>query len=215
MALVLLAGSWLLVISPKRADATSVTQQAEGQVSTNQTLQTQLALLKQQKKELPQQQARLAELQTKVPQTPAMVPLIQMLNSAANRAGVDLTSLTPAAAVTVMAGGGAPADANGVLPANQLAAIDANIVVDGGYFEIEKFVNSLENLNRYLLVTNITIVKKESTDGATSASDAKLLTATLSSRVFLMPPPPEVTTTAPTTGVVPTTGAAPTATPTP
>jgi len=197
IALVVLAGSWFLLVSPKRGEAADLQSEADSQLNVNQALTTELALLKQQKKDLPEQQAQLAELQTQVPQTPSMPSLIRLLDTAGTRSGVDLVSMAPAAAIPVMSAEGATDAVDGVLPADQLAAVNADIVIHGGYFEIVKFVNSLENLERYVLVTNMTITQPDTaTDtSSTSSADEGQLTATLSSRVFLLPAAAEVTTT--------------------
>lgn len=189
MALVVLAGSWFLLISPKRAEATDLQAQADEQLSTNSSLETDLALLQQQKKDLPEQQAKLAGLRTQIPQTQSLPSLIRLLNIAGEKSGVDLQSLTPAAAVSVMSAEGATEAADGVLTPDQLALVNTDIVVKGGYFEITKFVNSLENLKRYVLVANMTIVADDTTSGDVSNGD---LTASMSGRVYLLPTAPEV-----------------------
>jgi Tfp pilus assembly protein PilO len=192
LALALLAGTWFLLVSPKRTEAADLQAQAESQQATNQSLETELALLKQQKKDLPEQQAALAGLRTQVPQTQALPSLVRLLDQAAEKSGVDFTTLSPTAAVPVMSAPGAVESADGVLPPEQLAAVNSDIVVNGGYFEIVKFVNALENLERYVLVTNMTIVESDSSGEEAGASEnAGDLTATLSSRVFLLPTAPE------------------------
>jgi Tfp pilus assembly protein PilO len=192
IAVAIFAGSWFLLVSPKRAEATDIQAQADAQVATNASLNTELSVLKQQKKDLPAQQARLAGLRTQVPQTADMPSLIQQLDTAAAKSGVALVSLSPQVAVPVLA---VPGTTAGVVPVDNLTAINADIVVSGGYFEIVKFLNSLENLDRYVLVTKVGIVKDETvaaTD-STSAQGAGQLTATLNSRVFVMPETTETT----------------------
>ena len=189
IAIAIFAGSWFLLVSPKRTEAADLQAQADEQAATNAGLQTELAVLKQQKKELPQQQAKLAGLQTQIPQTSDMPSLVRLLNQAGAKSGVDLVSFSPAAAVPVTSEASTTVVTEGVLPSEQLAAIDAQIVVTGGYFEIVKFLNSLENLQRYLLVTNTTIAPDDAASASpeTTQKDAGQLTASLSSRVFLLP----------------------------
>ena len=90
-----LAAGWFLLVSPKRADADALGQQAASQVTANSTLQTQLAVLKSQAKNLPQQQAQLAKVAAKIPDNPAEPALIRALDSAATAAGVELVSISP------------------------------------------------------------------------------------------------------------------------
>jgi Tfp pilus assembly protein PilO len=143
-------------------------------------------------KDLPEKLAELAGLRTQIPETESMPSLIRMLDVAADKAGVDLVSMSPTPAVPVAGLEAAPADpaaagGAGVLPSNQLAALNADITVTGGYFEIERFVNSLENLERYVLVAGMTIGEEEGATADTTQVDDGTLTAVLSSRVFLLP----------------------------
>jgi Tfp pilus assembly protein PilO len=100
-----LAAGWLLVVSPKRGEAAQVRDDVNTQVSTNSGLQTQLAMLKAQAKTLPMQQAKLALVAAKIPDNPALPALIRALSSAADDAGVELVSLSPAPPVTVETAG--------------------------------------------------------------------------------------------------------------
>ena len=84
-------------------------------------------------------------------------------------------------------------------------------IVSCGFFEIQQFVNKVENLERYFLVGAMTIAEPDDTTTTTTTStDGGALTVTLNGRVFLTPTTPAE--------VVPTTAAttptpAPTATP--
>jgi Tfp pilus assembly protein PilO len=192
LAVAIMAAGWFLLVSPKRSEASDLQSQADAQLQTNQGLETELEVLKQQKKDLPEKQAELAGLRTQIPQTESMPSLIRLLDVAADKAGVDLVSMSPTPAVPVAGLEAAPVDpaaagAVGVLPSNQLAAINSDITVTGGYFEIERFVNSLENLERYVLVAGMTIGKEEGATADTTQVDDGTLTAVLSSRVFLLP----------------------------
>jgi Tfp pilus assembly protein PilO len=211
LAVAVAAAGWFLLVSPKRGEAADLNAQAESQNSGNSSLETDLALLKQQKKDLPEQQARLAELRTKVPQVEGMPSLIRELNAAAAKAGVDLQSMAPSPAVPVSVGDDPEAAApveivDGVLPPEQLAAINTEIVVVGSYFEIERFVNAVENLDRYVLVPNLTVTEIDSAGADASGSSDTAegdLTANVSGRVFLLPSVPEVDTTDPAAAAVP------------
>jgi Tfp pilus assembly protein PilO len=99
----ILAAGWVLLVSPKRADAADLRAQAAEQVSANAQLETQLQVLKAQAKDLPKQQAKLAAVAAKIPDNPALPRLIRALTTAASAAGVELVSVTPSTPALVTA----------------------------------------------------------------------------------------------------------------
>src|SRR5829696_5449514 len=102
--LILIVG-WFLLIAPKRAEVAALDADTQSQLDENSRLETEKAVLEQEFKDLPQKQAELAAIQTKLPETQELPSYIRELQTLGDKAGVTLTSLTPAAAVTV--GGGA------------------------------------------------------------------------------------------------------------
>ena len=217
LAVLILVGAWFLVVSPKRGEASDLKSETDGQMATNATLQTNLSVLKAQNKDMPKYQAQLAGLQARVPETAALPALIRQLTVAADKSGVELISLTPATPVPLAAPGDlsapVPVPGQGLTP-GRLAGINVDVVASGGFFEIQQFVNKVENLERYFLVGAMTIAEPDdtttTTTTTTTSTDGGALTVTLNGRVFLTPTTPAE--------VVPTTAAttptpAPTATP--
>ncbi|MCZ3390184.1 MAG: type 4a pilus biogenesis protein PilO [Actinomycetia bacterium] len=202
VVLVMVAG-WFLLIAPKRAEVADLNTQTQAQESQNSAAQTQLAVLKQENKDLPQKQAELAELQTKIPETAALPTYVREMQDIGRKSGVAFTSMTPTPPVPT---GGVVLE-GGALPPDQLAALNVDMVVTGSYFEITKFMNELETGSRYTLVSGFSI------DSATSAEAGKKgeLTGTVSARIYLVPATPEVVDSA--TAVTPTPAPSPTATP--
>ena len=214
--LAVLAAGWFLLVSPKRADADALGQQAAAQVTANSMLQTQLAVLKSQAKNLPQQQAQLAKVAAKIPDNPAEPALIRALDSAATAAGVELVSISPSlpaaaaapAAATVPVAPGAakavPKVGAPVAPAGagSLQSISVAISVVGNYFQIEQFFNGLEHLSRATKVTGFSLAPganpvKAAAAGAT-ADDGKTLTTTITAQVYMATGrPPAVAVTVP------------------
>ncbi len=186
IAVVILVAGWFLLISPKRAEVADLEVQTTAQERANSSLETELAVLKQQNKELPEKQAELAALRTKIPQAPDLPSYIREIQDIGRQAGVSFTSLTPSTAVEL--GGGGSGD--GALTPEQLAALNVDMVVGGSYFEITKFMNELETSSRYTLVSGYTI-NEEGTDKSSAGSSA--LTATVNARIYLVPAPPAVT----------------------
>ena len=103
-----MAAGWFLLVSPKRAEAAELRAQAEGQVTSNAQLETQLAVLKSQAKDLPKQQAKLAAVAAKIPSNPAMPGLVRALVAAGQSAGVEILTVTPGAPELVTAAAAAP-----------------------------------------------------------------------------------------------------------
>src|SRR3954462_2020962 len=95
-----LGAGWFLAVSPQRHHAAELRAKAETQVNANTQLQQRVAQLEQQKKGLPAQQRRLNQIAAKVPDNPALPALIRQLSAAADGAGVDLVSISPASPAT-------------------------------------------------------------------------------------------------------------------
>src|SRR3954469_8073383 len=91
-----LGAGWFLAVSPQRHHAGQLRSQAANQQSANGQLQARVSQLQQQQKGLPAQQRRLNQIATKIPDNPALPALIRQLSSAADGAGVELVSLSPA-----------------------------------------------------------------------------------------------------------------------
>lgn len=191
VALLVLVAGWFLLIAPKRGEVADLQAQTAAQESTNSSLAIELEQLKVANKDLPEKQAELAALQTKIPETPDLTGYIRELQDIGRQADVALVSMAPAAAVSL----GQPAvELGGGLTPESLAAVDVEVVVAGEFTGIERFFNELETTDRYTLVSGYTIAEVED-DTAEGP-----LTATINARIYLVPTTPEGTpTAAPTT----------------
>ncbi len=190
LAVVVLVAGWFLLISPKRADVADLEQQAVAQQQANSSLETDLAVLKQQNKQLPEKQAELAALRTKIPQTPDLVAYIREMQDIGRQAGVSFNTLTPATPVGLGAAVATTPTGTGALTPDQLAAINVDMEITGGYFEITKFMNELETSSRYTLVSGYTIGEDDAEESDTGSAP---LIATVNARIYLVPAPPAVT----------------------
>ena len=207
-SLAILAGSYQLLISPKKDEAAAVREQTASTVSANAGLRTQLQVLQAQAKELPKKQADLARVAAKIPDNPALPALIRALTAASISAGVEFVSVIPGqptAFAAPAAGVVAPVDpaASAAAPAaaapapavpaasatGELASIPVTLNVVGDYFEIEQFLANLENLPRALRVTNLVLAPgAQPIAGGTvapSTEDGRSLTSTITGTVFL------------------------------
>ncbi|MCU1601052.1 MAG: hypothetical protein JWO22_1761 [Frankiales bacterium] len=212
--LAILAGGWFLLVSPKKAHASDLRDQADAQSRANMALQNQLASLKAAQKNLPAQQAKLAAVAAKIPGTSAMPTLVRALSAAADDAGVELVSITPSApaalaasapaagtpSVTTAAAGtttSTPATATtGVTPnaaagaasVGTLLQIPVNVSVVGSYFQVAEYLDRLESLQRAFRVTTLSLTPGTNplkpSASQPTQESGKVLTGTISGLVF-------------------------------
>lgn len=184
--LAVLALGWFMLVSPQRSHAADLRTQAASQQQSNDMLRSQVAALRAQQKDLPKEQARLAQIAIKIPDNPALPSLIRSLSDAADGAGVDLGSLSPAqptmvtvtAAAQTLAGSAATAAKPGVTasgttaaaPPTPLAQIPVTLTVSGSFFNIEQFIASLETLKRAMKVTGFSVNSASPAGGSAVAS---------------------------------------------
>ena len=215
--IVVLVAGWMLMIKPQRSHAADLRSQATGVQSSNDQLRNQISSLKAQAKDLPKQQARLAVIEQKIPDNPALPSLIRSLSDAADGAGVDLVSLapsTPTTATAAVSGASAPVTAGrAAAPAAPvLQQVPVALQVSGTYFNIEQFISNLEGLQRAIIVDSWSLAPGGSGASAASPTGAATnktdqLTAQIQGRVFMAP---GSATAAPSTAVHPAPATAPT-----
>ncbi|MHB1613792.1 MAG: hypothetical protein ACYCXA_11835 [Actinomycetes bacterium] len=211
VALLLVVAGWFLLIAPQRSQASALAQENTAAVQNNGQLRMQIASLAAQAKNLPLEQAQLATMRQQIPLSPGLPSMIRSLVSIAASSGVVLQSITPSsptalpasAANQSVAGTGA-ASAN--TAAARVKAIGMSLTVGGTYFQVEKFLNSLEQLQRAFQVTGLNVAPGSATStassrtagtpastGSTVTSSVPMLTASITGRVFMV----QATTTTP------------------
>lgn len=177
-AFAILAGGWFVVVAPRRADAAGLRDQRAAVDVSNAAKVAQLDQLRAQAKGLPEQQAQLAAVLTRIPSDPALPSLLRSLSAAADDAGVELTALSPAQPLPA-AGGASVSAATGALE-----RIPVQATVRGGYFGIEQFVAALEDLPRAVLVDGFA-VKPANLATTAAVGSGTTLDATVTFSVFL------------------------------
>jgi len=215
LALAVFAAGWFALIGPKRAEAADLQTQAVEQQEANARLQSKIKLLQTQAADLPAQQAKLAEIRTRIPESPGLPALVRSLTDLAQRAGVELYSLEPVAiepveavvpttatptasdteSTTEEASGdaAAPAAKPAPAPASTLTAQPLNVIVVGSYFGVEQFLNLAEDLQRSFLVTGLTLREAAGDEiesaklGRLKGSTVPLRAAVFNARVFYEP----------------------------
>jgi type IV pilus assembly protein PilO len=187
-ALVLVAG-FMLLVQPQRSEAALLKEQTVEQQAQADALRTKLNQLKVQEKDLPRQQARLAQIRNQIPETPALPSLIRSLTVAADSAGAEMITLSPSPPVDLAppAAGGAPAGSvqpaeavGSAVGARTLKQIPVTMQVVGSYAALTQFVTQLEGLQRSMLITDVAI----SIEGAEQAEPGEL-TLNLGAAVFM------------------------------
>jgi hypothetical protein len=191
LVVLILAAGWFLLVSPKHGDAATLRGQAAGQESTNAGLHVQIATLKAQQGQLPEQEAKLATARQQVPLTPALPAYIRSLSAAATQAGVEFESLTPAqpiglAVTNAIAASAGVSTATGLAQANQLEQMTLQLIVQGPYASIERFIALLEQERRVTLVTALLV----DNNATTKLPDPSVQQATITVRVFTISPLP-------------------------
>ena len=192
----ILLASWFFLVSPKKSEAADIQARTQGQLSANDGLRTKLITLQQQSTKLADQQAKLAAIRQHLPGTVAEAALIRSLSEAATATKVSLTSLLPAepAPVSVTASTGG---ATATVPSGTLMLVRVDISAQGSYYNLELFLNKIEQMQRSFLVTGFTL-------GGDSAKKANPgdINITIQGRAYYSPIDTTATTT-PSTAATP------------
>lgn len=163
LCLALVAASWFLLISPRRAEAVEIHQQTDQASAQAAQLRVQLAQLKVDFADLPKAEAELKAIRRQVPAQAQMPDLVRTLQRMAFRSGVSLDSITPAAPVLVPEPGQAPAAAG----AGSLVSVPMALVVTGDYWEVSLFVKRLQTqMARSFLISSLTGTSAPETEPA-------------------------------------------------
>jgi Tfp pilus assembly protein PilO len=240
VVVVLLAG-WFLLVKPQSTKATNLRSEATTQQQANAVLQTQIATLQTEQRQLPQQQQALQKFATQVPTDPSEPAIIRQLSAAANGSGVELVSMTPGTASAVAPPGTTPGTSTltpATSSAGTLVQLPIALAILGSYANVESFFQSLEKLPRALLVTGWSLCPTAASSTSAGSGGASCtapappsnvtpaegtIGGTLNAVVFYAPPagttapvvPSVATTTAPSTTTTPAPTTSTAATPTP
>ncbi|MCW2560901.1 MAG: hypothetical protein JWP55_4865, partial [Mycobacterium sp.] len=178
--LVVIAGSWFLLISPKKAEAADLTQKAAAEQSAQSSLQQQISMLKQDEKQEVALKSSLDKVATHLPLDAALPSLIREMTHAADVSNVAITEITPsvptaanasllpapvvkptptgtAAAPTPTDGASTPPVAAVTPPGLVLSQLPISFTVVGRYSDIAIFVNSIQNFRRAFLVQTVSV----------------------------------------------------------
>jgi type IV pilus assembly protein PilO len=185
-ALLVLLLWWFLLWSPQRDDISAAKDRREAAEQQAAQLRVTLSRLQELKRTEALKRSQIETLRVAVPDQPNLAQFILDANDAANRAGIEFLSVTPAP----------PSAAEGTAP----ASINLSISITGGYFQVLDFVNRLTDLPRIVVIDNLALNAGEGSSMSVSISGRMFTTSALPA-----PATAPTTTTAPTATTVPTT----------
>jgi len=208
-----LAGGWFLALSPQHSKVSKLHAQTASQQQANQALTTQIALLKKQQAQIPAEQARIAEIQGRIPNSPALTLYVRTLADLAGKNHVELVSVAPSPPLQVQLAGAAAAPAAvaspgptgsgsaagaatpGATTGANLTSIPVIVKVVGDYYSIQQFLAKLEDTKRATIVSAVQIqpgqlpqpqgVSNAPAGGSNSGADWHTLEAQISLSVFM------------------------------
>ncbi len=125
---------YFFLVSPKMKEVGEAEDRLDAAVSEEQSLQSTLARLQEVQRDAPEIRRELAVVRQKVPPVADLPGLINLLQAAADSAGVDFFAVSP----------GDPEPA----PAGNAVEIPAQIRVVGDFFAVDEFLFRLETLKR-------------------------------------------------------------------
>jgi len=209
-----LAVAWLLLISPKRAQAADIQDQAAAARAQNDALEVKIAQLRAQFATLSQNKADLAQVYVQMPKAAQTPEFVRSLDAMANQSGVVLKSITPGPASYLATstgstgstgsgtGSGSASGATGTNPAAgtgsaaagsaagavRVVSIPVVIAVHGDYFQTVLFLKKLQvDLPRAFLVTGLQV--NQAAGSASTGGTAGIVDLSITGKVFALPDP--------------------------
>ncbi len=165
ICVLLLAASWFLLISPRRADAADVRTQVTATDNQAGDLRIKLAQLKAEFADLPAQKAKLKAIKQQLPPTADIPAFVRSMQSIAAQSGVSLDSITPGAPALL---GNTPG--NTASGPGSLVGIPMTITISGEYFETVLFLKQVQTkLQRSYLINGLALTPNEDIATATAA----------------------------------------------
>ena len=147
----------VLLILPKTNEVKTVQKQVATEQERTTTLQGQVDYLKSLEAQASKLRSQLKSLNIQIPPTADLPGLIHEVNSAADQAAVNLSSITP----------GSPSAA----VSNPVSVVPLQLTVSGGFFSVEEFLYRIETLDRTAKVSSVSLTPNgSSSSGASSSS---------------------------------------------
>jgi Tfp pilus assembly protein PilO len=151
------------LVLPKMGEVTEARTELDEAVSMNQTLQSQLAALRDARDREPEARAIIAEVEEQLPSVADEPGLLLLLRNAATESGLTVASFAPATPVFD--------------PTINLSVISVGVNATGTYFDITEFLFRVQTLPRAAKTTGISVAP--SGDSAVGTVPTLSLTATV------------------------------------
>lgn len=153
VAMIALAGAfWLLLLSPKRDEASQLSEQITGLTTEVSSARQEAATALVAKENFATDYKQLVELGAAVPAEAATPSLLVQLNGLSNRAKTSFQSIALGSGTGGAAGAESSEGAAELLPLGAsagpsgFAAMPYTLDFEGGFFDITKFINSIDGL---------------------------------------------------------------------
>jgi Tfp pilus assembly protein PilO len=186
-AILIVALFYVLLFQPAREEVATI----EASIVTEQTAQQELAVeiarLRAVREQAPEVEAQLAAAEAIVPRDAALPSALRQLQLAADEAGIVMQSVTTSRPTLLEGSADGEGSAQG-LPTEALAAVDVNVQLIGGYFQVVDFLRRIEDpaiSPRGLDWNNATVAR--------SGDEYPNLQVSLSGQLYALisvPPPP-------------------------
>lgn len=187
----LLVVGYMFLIKPQNSHAASLRAQTASVQSGTAQLRVKLATLQAESRNLAGEQAKLDRIVRQLPPGPELPALTRELDRVAAGSHVDLVNLSPgtAAPFTPTVGAAtAPRSGTAVAPASvTLMTVPVTLSVSGEYFNLERFLDSLESLQRSMLVDGFSVTYQGTKAAAASGTpqpNSGELNVSIQARVF-------------------------------
>jgi Tfp pilus assembly protein PilO len=164
VAVVLALVMVFLLVLPKMNQVNDAQDTLDTTKSQNAGLQSELAALRQAQAEAPKNKAIISDVATQIPPTADLPGLVLLLENAASRAGIILSTMTPSTPVFD--------------PSTGLSAITVSYTVSGTYFALTEYLYNLETLPRAAKTTDVTLGVSSTDAAATTAATIPTLSMT-------------------------------------
>lgn len=171
IAIVIGAASYFLLVGPKKGQVNEKQKQIEETENKIQTEQITYKKLQDIKNRSAEYEARLASLQSMIPEGPELPTLIRNIQAAADvgtGAGLPWMSFTPG---ELTAGGG-------------LSSYSFDMIVGGFYYEVVDLIYRLESMQRAVVISNVTINSTTSILEMEYSPNLGLVEATITAETF-------------------------------
>jgi Tfp pilus assembly protein PilO len=189
VALALTALSYLFLISPQNSETDGLRAEIDQVNDKVVVLQTRLAQLRKENEKLGEHQAKLAAQRQALPTSTALSDFLREVQTAGERSGVSVTSVTAGTAGTTRAAGA------------EIQALPVTLTVSGGVEGQIAFLDQLQQVQpRAVLIVGTNLVPA---DGSESLSGG--VTMTLSAQIFVAVPPAPAQSAAAPASTSPTT----------